>query len=639
MITISVNNICKSFGVTQILKEVSFSLNENEKVGLVGHNGAGKTTLFRIIAGELEKDYGEIFIGKDLQIAYLKQNVSISSNNSLLSEVLSVFEDVMNLEAELRDLEHQIADAGANNSMELDKLMKVYSAKQDNFTMINGYAYNSEAIGILRGLGFKDDDFDKPISTLSGGEQTRLMLSKLLLKKPDILLLDEPTNHLDTDSVQWLENFIKQYRGNVILISHDRYFLDKTVDAIFHMEHGTLKHYQGNYSDYLVKRDIDREIEEKAYKDNQEEIKRQKEIIAQLKAFGREKQVKRARSREKLLDKMDVVDKPLSEQKKAHITFSPKVSSGNDVMSARNLSKAYGERVLFKDGSIDILRGEKVALIGPNGIGKTTLFNILLGRDTDFQGTIDFGVNVFPQYFDQTRSDLNPNNSILDEVWDEYPSFNESRIRSMLAAFLFLGDEVYKKISSLSGGEQSRISLLKLMLSKSNFLFLDEPTNHLDIDSKEVLENALTSYEGTIFVISHDRYFLNKVADRILVLSPDGIANYLGNYDYYVDKLRDIEEEKKLSSQPDTINKTQQTKDRKKEKEKEKEERKLKKSIQEIESTIHQLEAEIAELEEKLCQEEIYSNPEKSMTIHTEKTTKEEILEKSMIIWEELLGQ
>ncbi|MGL5439621.1 MAG: ABC-F family ATP-binding cassette domain-containing protein [Filifactoraceae bacterium] len=638
MITISINNIYKSFGVKEILRGISFSLNESEKVGLVGHNGAGKTTLFKIIAGELEKDSGDIFIGKDLQIAYLKQNVNIESSNSLLDEVLTVFEDTIKLEKELRDLEHQISAVASNNPDNLEKLMTIYSSKQEIFNKNNGYSYNSEATGILRGLGFKDEEFKKPISTLSGGEQTRLLLSKILLKKPDVLLLDEPTNHLDTGAVQWLENFIKQYRGNVILISHDRYFLDKTVDSIFHMEHGNLKQYIGNYSEYLLKREVDREIEEKAYKDNQEEIKRQKEIIAQLKAFGREKQVKRARSREKLLDKMEVVDKPISQHKKAHISFAPKVISGYDVMNVQSLSKAYGNRILFNNIDINIQRGEKVALIGPNGIGKTTLFNILLGQDNDYIGGINFGINVFPEYFDQTRSDLNPNKTILDEIWDEYPNLNESLVRSMLAGFLFLGDEVYKKISSLSGGEQSRVSLLKLMLSKSNFLFLDEPTNHLDIDSKEVLEDALISYEGTIFVISHDRYFLNKVIDRILVLSPSGIENYLGNYDYYIDKLRDLEEAKKLSNVPETINKTQQIKDRKKEKEIEREEKKLKKLIQDIESKIHQLENDITKLEEQFCLEEVYSNPEKSITLQNNKTEKEKELNEAMLLWEELLS-
>ena len=637
MITLSVNNITKSYGIETIINDISFAINEGEKIGLVGSNGAGKTTLFRIITGRLEKDSGQIFFGKDITIGYLEQNVKTESENSLLDEALLCFEDVIKLERELRELEHRISESAHDKN--LDSLMNEYSRKTEQFTNMNGYSYNSEARGILKGLGFSESDFEKPVNLLSGGEQTRLMLSKLLLKKPDVLLLDEPTNHLDTMAVEWLETYLKQYRGNVVVISHDRYFLDKIVDRIFEIHNRTLTQYGGNYTDYLEKRETVQQLMEKEYKENQEEIKRQKDIIAQLKAFGREKQVKRARSREKLLDKMDTVDKPDFAKKKASITFSPSVTSGYEVMKVESLSKAFGERVLFSDLDIQIFRNEKVALLGPNGVGKTTLFNILLGKDTAYQGQVTYGTNVHPVYFDQTRQDLNQENSIIDEVWNEYPSLTETRVRSMLAAFLFTGDDVYKRISSLSGGEQSRISLLKLMLSNANFLFLDEPTNHLDIESKEVLENALNVYEGTVFFISHDRYFINKLADKVLVLTEDGIREFLGNYDYYQEKLQHEKEDRERNqseASQSNVTRTQIKAQQKKDKEKEKEYRKLKKSVTDTEQRISEIESEIENCHQQLCLEEIYSNPEMTKKVTEEKNRLETELAEAFEKWEEL---
>lgn len=635
MITLSVYNLKKSYGIDTIIENISFAVNENEKVGIVGPNGAGKTTLFKIISGEIEKDEGQIFWGKNIRFGYLEQNVGTRTDTTIWDEVLTIFADVIALENELRHLENEIATK--HDSPEFEKLMSEYAAKSDRFDSINGFSYKSEATGILLGLGFSEQDFNKELSLLSGGEKTRLMLSKLLLKKPDVLLLDEPTNHLDTKSVEWLENYIKQYRGNVFIISHDRYFLDKTVDTIMEIQNKNLTIYPGNYTDYTQKRDILRAQLEKQYKENQEEIQRQKDIIAQLRAFGREKQVKRARSREKLLNKTEVIEKPHSIQKKASIRFTPSVISGYEVMHAQQLTKSFAQRILFENLSFDIFRGEKVALIGPNGIGKTTLFNILLGKDTDFNGQIQFGTNVNPFYFDQTRSDLNPDNSILDEVWNAHPNLNQTTVRNYLAAFLFTGEEVFKQISSLSGGEQARISLLKLMLSKGNFLFLDEPTNHLDIDSKEVLELALSAYEGTIFFISHDRYFVNALADRIIEFSPEGVREFLGDYDDYQYALQTEreEKEKRLAESVAPTNKTQQKQQYKKEKEKVSEQRRLKNAIKNAEETIAELEKTLKKIDELMCLEEIYSDSQKSLEMINQKTETENKLELAMQEWEE----
>ncbi len=639
MITLSVNNLKKSYGIDTIIENITFAINENENVGIVGPNGAGKTTLFKLITGELEKDEGQVFWGKNVDFGYLEQNVNIESDSSLLDEVLSTFSDVIALEKDLRRLEKDIALY--HDSEQIDKIMAEYSQKSDYFAQINGYAYLSEAKGILTGLGFSEADFDKKINLLSGGEQTRLMLSKLLLKKPRVLLLDEPTNHLDTLAVEWLENYINLHKGNVIIISHDRYFLDRTTDTIMEVKNKHLTVFNGNYTNYTIRRDQLLLQQEKQYKDNQDEIQRQKDIIAQLKAFGREKQVKRARSREKLLGKMDVVDKPVSMQSKPSIRFVPGIISGYEVLKARELTKKFGPRTLFKGVGFEIFRGDKVALIGPNGVGKTTLFNILLSKDKDYTGSVEFGVNVNPDYFDQTRSDLNPSNTILDEVWNDYKKLTQTEVRNYLAAFLFTGDEVFKQISSLSGGEKSKISLLKLMLSNSNLLFMDEPTNHLDIDSKEVLEGALNAYEGTLFFISHDRYFINAVADRIIEFSPDKIREFLGNYDDYQDSLQREKEEaqKKLDEEAEPVNKTRQRLQYKKDKEKSGELRKLKNAITEIEKTIHSLEEQLARLTDEMCKEEVYSNPQKAAEAASEKIAREADLEAAMNQWEDLHSQ
>ncbi len=634
MITLAVNNLKKMYGIETVIENITFAINENEKVGFVGPNGAGKTTLFNLITGELEKDEGQIFFGKDLKYAYLEQTIDNSSETTVWQEVLKIFSDVIRLEEELRRLELEISTK--HDTAEFDKIMSEYAQKSDLFSAMNGFSYKSEASGILLGLGFAQEEFEKKLSTLSGGEQTRLKLSKLLLKKPDILLLDEPTNHLDTSAVEWLESYIRQYRGNVLIISHDRYFLDKTVDTIMEIQNRQLRVYPGNYTEYTIKREIFQAQLEKQYKENQEEIRRQQAIIAQLKAFGREKQVRRARSREKLLDKMQVINKPHGAQKKAVISFTPSIVSGYEVMQARELSKSFGSRNLFSGLNLDIFRGEKVALLGPNGIGKTTLFNILLGKDPDFAGSIRFGTNVNPVYFDQTRADLDPSNNVLDEVWNAYPHLTQTEVRNYLAAFLFTGEDVFKNISSLSGGEQARVSLLKLMLSSGNFLFMDEPTNHLDIDSKEILEMALSAYEGTLFFISHDRYFINALADRIIEFTPSGIREFLGNYDDYQYALTTEREEreKKIAESIVPVNKTQQKQQYKKEKERQSEQRKIKNLIKEAEERIEAIEAELLEIDRLMCEEAVYSNPARALEVSNRKAELEQQHERTMSDWE-----
>lgn len=537
MIVLSCNNLNKSFGIDSVLENVNFTVNECDKVGIIGVNGTGKTTLFKIISGIYGYDSGDIYTSKDCEIGYLEQNTNFHSENTILEEVLEVFKDVIDMEKYLRDLEHKISEESSNiNSIALEKLMNEYSNKLEEFSDMNGYGYKSEAKGVLKGLGFSDEDMNKPISILSGGEKTRVLLGKLLLKKPTLLLLDEPTNHLDSEAIEWLEIFLKQYKGTVILISHDRYFLDQVVNRIFEIHNKKLKTYKGNYSDFIKASAIEKELELKKFEDQQKDLKKQEESIERLKAFGREKHLKRARSKEKALAKIDVLDKPEAYRKKARIEFNPSVTSGNDVLQLRDISMGYGERILFKDLNLDIYRGEKVALIGANGIGKSTLFKIIMNEIAPLSGNIKFGTNVNVSYFHQEQKTLTLDNTIIDEIWEDNKHLTQTDLRSMLGAFLFEGEEVFKKISTLSGGERARVAILKLILSNANLLLLDEPTNHLDIDSKEVLEEALSGYTGTIFTISHDRYFLNTVVDKVLVLDENGITEYLGNYDYYIEK-------------------------------------------------------------------------------------------------------
>ncbi|MCC3865539.1 ABC-F family ATP-binding cassette domain-containing protein [Terrisporobacter petrolearius] len=637
MIVLSCNNLYKSFGIDSILENICFTVNEGDKIGIIGINGTGKTTLMKIISGEYGYDEGDIYTSKDCEIGYLQQNTNFLSNNTILEEVLAVFKPLIDMENYLRELEHKIAEEGSkNNSHILEKLMNDYSHVLEDFASKNGYGYKSEAKGVLKGLGFKDEDMDKPINILSGGEKTRVLLGKLLLKKPTLLLLDEPTNHLDSEAIEWLEFFLKQYKGTVMLISHDRYFLDQVVDRIFEIHNKKLKSYNGNYSKFIELSKVEKELELKKFEDQQKDLKRQEESIERLKAYGREKHLKRARSKEKALDKIDVLDKPEAYRKRAKIQFNPSISSGNDVLHVEDLSMAYDERILFKGVNFDIYRGEKVALIGPNGIGKSTLFKIVMKELTPICGDFKLGTNVNVSYFHQEQKTLNLDNTIIDEIWDSNEKLTQTEIRNMLGSLLFEDEEVFKKISTLSGGERARIAILKLILSKANFLLLDEPTNHLDIDSKEVLEEALENYTGTIFTISHDRYFLNTVVDKILVLGENGITEYLGNYDYYINKKRESEEMSAIVEIEEKT-KTQLKEEKRKEKEQREKEKKNKYKIKNIEQEIEELETKIEELDNLLCQEEVYSNPDKSKEVSQEKITFEDKLSSLYETWEELV--
>ena len=637
MIILSCNNLTKSFGVESILENISFTVNEGDKIGVIGVNGTGKTTLFKIISGIYGYDSGEIYTSKDCEIGYLEQNTNFYSDNTIFTEVLEVFSDLIKIEEDLRKMECEISDKSSEtNSPDLQKLMDNYSHKLELFQNSNGYGYKSEAKGVLKGLGFNDEELEKPIKILSGGEKTRVLLAKLLLRKPTLLLLDEPTNHLDSDALEWLELFLKQYKGTVILISHDRYFLDQSVNRIFEIHNKKLKAYNGNYSYYVEKSAIDKEIERKTYEDQQKEIKKQEESIERLKAYGREKHLKRARSKEKALSKIEVLDRPDGERKRAKIKFIPAVESGNDVLAVRDVEMSFPDKVLFKDLNLDIYRGEKVALIGPNGAGKSTLFKIIMNEIQPMEGEVKFGTNVNTAYFHQEQKTLNLENSVIDEIWDANPHLTQTEVRNMLGAFLFENEDVFKKISSLSGGERARVAILKLILSQSNFLLLDEPTNHLDIDSKEVLEEALVNYTGTIFTISHDRYFLNKVVDKILVLGENGVTEYLGNYDYYIEKKRQLIEMNKEEN-TETKTKTQLKEEKRKEKEQREIERRSKNKIKKLEDDIEQTEKKIAGLDMMLCQEEIYSNPEKSKEVNLEKAELEDKLASLYEKWEQIM--
>ena len=639
MIVLSCNNLNKSFGIDSILQDVSFTVNEGDKIGIIGINGTGKTTLFKIISGTYGYDSGDIYTSKDCEIGYLEQNMNFHSENTILDEVLEVFRELIDMESYLRNLELKIAEEGSkSNSCDLDKLMNEYSHKLELFADKNGYGYKSEAKGVLKGLGFSDEDLDKPISILSGGEKTRILLGKLLLKKPTLLMLDEPTNHLDSEAIEWLEFFLKQYKGTVMLISHDRYFLDQVVNRTFEIHNKKLKTYNGNYSKFLELSKIEKELEQKKYEDQQKDLKKQEESIERLKAYGREKHLKRARSKEKALDKIEVLDKPEAYRKRARIEFNPSVTSGNDVLQIRDVSMGYENRILFKDLNLDIYREEKVALIGANGVGKSTLFKIIMDEIIPLTGSVNLGTNVNVSYFHQEQKTLNLNNTIIDEIWDSNRHLTQTEIRSMLGAFLFENEDVFKQIYTLSGGERARGAILKLILSKANFLLLDEPTNHLDIDSKEVLEEALSNYTGTIFTISHDRYFLNTVVDKILVLDENGITEYLGNYDYYMFKKRQVQEMSLMQDEnKEEKTKTQLKEEKRKEKEQREAEKKNRVKRQNIEKEIESTEAKIEELNMLLCQEEVYSNPEKAKEVSQEKTNLENKLESLYEEWELLV--
>ena len=530
---LSCSNISKAFGSTEIIRHASFHIEDHEKAAIVGINGAGKSTLLKIIIGELAADEGEVVISKGKTLGYLAQHQELGGDRSIFDEVLEVKRPLIEMEAKIRRLELDMKHASGD---ELENMLSVYSRLNHEFELQNGYAYQSEVTGVLKGLGFTEEEFTKPVSALSGGQKTRVSLGKLLLTKPDIILLDEPTNHLDMNSIAWLEGYLTNYDGSVIIVAHDRYFLDRVVTKIIEMDSGNLAVYQGNYTAYSEKRAMIRDAKMKAYLNQQQEIRHQEEVIAKLKSFNREKSIKRAESREKMLDKIEVLEKPAEVNDEMRIRLEPNIISGNDVLTVRDLSKAFGPNHLFDHVDFDIKRGERVAIIGGNGTGKTTILKILnnlLPADT---GEIRLGSKVHIGYYDQEHQVLHMEKTLFDELSDTYPNMNNTQIRNILAAFLFTGDDVFKRVKDLSGGERGRVSLAKLMLSEANFLILDEPTNHLDITSKEILEDALNSYTGTILYVSHDRYFINKTATRILDLTGGKLLNYIGNYDYYLEK-------------------------------------------------------------------------------------------------------
>lgn len=631
MKVLNISQLSKSFVGETIFENLSFSINHREKVGLVGSNGAGKTTLFRILTGQISSDSGSVMIPKTIRVGYLKQNTHITSENTVYEEVREVFAPIFAMEEEMRELEQEISRQ--TDSPELPKLMDRYARLQDAYTQANGYACESELKGALRGLGFSEAEFHRPVNQLSGGQKSRVILAKLLLEKADLLLLDEPTNHLDLAAIEWLEKYIRDYAGAVLVISHDRYFLDATVQRILHMHHQQLDSYPGNYSTFIVHRQKMYEELEKRFLIQQKEIKRQEAMIRDFMDRRSARSIRQAKSRQKMLDRMKRIDSPQGDQGNMKLRFSPKIQSGNDVLRVSNLGKSYGDQEIFKELAFALYRQERIGLIGPNGVGKTTLFRVLLGEVLPTTGDVDFGHHVYPAHFDQEHTNLNGNKTIVDEIWDENPTFDHYRIRSLLARFLFFGDDLFKEIEALSGGEKARLALLKLMLSESNFLLMDEPTNHLDLESKEALENALMHYDGTLFVISHDRYFLNRVATRIFELTEDGIQSYMGNYDYYLEKKNEVID---ASVDPIPTNKTALKAERKKRKEEEKARKQQKKNLQELENTIEEKETAIEEFHNQLCKEEIYSNPEQSRLIHLALEETEAALNEALERWEAL---
>ncbi|MDU5079678.1 ABC-F family ATP-binding cassette domain-containing protein [Tissierella carlieri] len=608
MLVLSCSNITKTYVIDTILDSLSFTVEDGDKIGVIGLNGSGKTTLFNILSGEIQQDSGDIYIQKDIKIGYLKQHTKIESNKTVFDECLEVFLPLIKMEENLRTLEHEISSESANGTTEkLNILMDEYAHMSEKFLSLNGYGYKSEIKGILKGLGFNEEDMEKEVNVLSGGQKSRLSLAKLLLKKPDILLLDEPTNHLDIEAIDWLEKFLKDYKGAALIISHDRYFLDNVVNRIFHIENLKLNIYNTNYTNFMTRRKKELEIYKKHFEDQQKEIKRQEEIISRFMNYGGSRYIKQAQSRQKILDKMKIMTKP-TDQKKTRIRFEPRIKSGRDVLRVESLEKSFGEFRLLKDINFNIYRGEKVGLIGANGIGKTTLFKIILGQIPKDNGNINIGHHVVSGYFDQEMKSLNLDKTIIDEIWDENPTFDHYQIRTILSQFMFIGDDIFKEISDLSGGEKGRLSLLKLMLSNANFLLMDEPTNHLDIDSKEVLEEAILDYDGTLFVISHDRYFLNRVTDKILDLTSEGIKEYLGNYNYYLEKKNEL---LYVEDEDDGKTKTQIKLEKRREKELEKEERAKRKEISDVEKRIAEEECKLEELDNLLCDPLIYEIPEK----------------------------
>ena len=637
MIVLSCKNISKSYGIDEILKDVTLSINEGDRVGIIGANGEGKSTLFKILSKQLSFDDGEIFIDKNKTLGYLAQHLDLDTKNTIYNEMLLVFSDLIRLEEKLLDLENKMNEPYDESKADYhNKIINDYNTSQELYSHRGGYTYKGEINKVLKGLGFSEEDFDKEISKLSGGQKTRVALCKLLLLSPDILLLDEPTNHLDLEAIEWLEEYLKSYKGTILVISHDRFFLDSVTNRTFQVINGHVNCYNASYTKFLELREKDYESQLKAYNLQQAEIKRQEAIIEKFRSFNREKSIRAAESREKALDRMEKIDAPDEEKGPAKIKFETSVKSGYDVLHAENLSKSFGDKHLFSNLSLDLKRGEKIALIGENGRGKTTFFNILMDKIKPDSGVKVLGTNVNIGYYDQEQSNLCEDKTIIDEVWDDFPELTTSQVRGALATFLFTGEDVFKTINKLSGGEKCRINLLKLMLSRSNLLLLDEPTNHLDILSREALEEAILSYDGTIIVISHDRYFLNKVINRIVELQEEGTTEYLGNYSYYVEKKLNPLRFEAYEELANGKTKTQLKEEKRKKREIEKEEKAKKLQIKKLEDEISKNEELLLALQEDLCKEEIYSNPSESERVNKEIKILEEKIEDLYIKWEEV---
>lgn len=639
---LSCQNISKAFVENQVLKNVSFHIEDHEKAAIVGINGAGKTTLLRIIVGEMTPDDGQVVLAKDKTLGYLAQNSTVDTSHTIYEELLSVKADLLRLEEKIRECENNMKYADGDA---LEDLMKQYTSLTHAFETGGGYLYRSELVGVLKGLGFTEDEFSKPVATLSGGQKTRVALGRLLLQNPDLIILDEPTNHLDMNSIAWLETYLLNYKGAVLIVSHDRYFLDRIAGKVIEIDQSKATTFMGNYSDYAVKKEQLRVAAWNAYMNQQRDIKHQEEVIEKLKSFNREKSIKRAESREKMLDKIEVIEKPSEVRTDMKLTLTPRILSGNDVLTVEHLSKSFDSHKLFTDVNFEIKRGEHVAIIGDNGSGKTTLLKILNGLVPADQGTFRLGSNVEIGYYDQEHHVLHSEKTLFEEISDDYPYLNNTQIRNVLAAFLFTGEDVFKRISDLSGGERGRVSLAKLVLSNANFLILDEPTNHLDIMSKEILEDALNGYEGTILYVSHDRYFINRTAHRILDLTEGQFVSYVGNYDYYLEKhdtvMAAIEASTPQSADADNTAATKAAEsevklDWKAQKEEQARLRKKENDLKKCEEKIAELEARISEIDTEMSDPAIGTQVAKLQELSKEQTTCQEQLEKLYEQWEEL---
>ena len=639
---LSCQNISKAFVENQVLKNVSFHIEDHEKAAIVGINGAGKTTLLRIIVGEMIPDDGQVVLARDKTLGYLAQNSTVDTSHTIYEELLSVKADLLRLEEKIRECENNMKHADGDA---LEDLMKQYTSLTHAFETGGGYLYRSELVGVLKGLGFTEDEFSKPVATLSGGQKTRVALGRLLLQNPDLIILDEPTNHLDMNSIAWLETYLLNYKGAVLIVSHDRYFLDRIAGKVIEIDQSKATTFMGNYSDYAVKKEQLRVAAWNAYMNQQREIKHQEEVIEKLKSFNREKSIKRAESREKMLDKIEVIEKPSEVRTDMKLTLTPRILSGNDVLTVEHLAKSFDSHKLFTDVNFEIKRGEHVAIIGDNGSGKTTLLKILNGLVPADQGTFRLGSNVEIGYYDQEHHVLHSEKTLFEEISDDYPYLNNTQIRNVLAAFLFTGEDVFKRISDLSGGERGRVSLAKLVLSNANFLILDEPTNHLDIMSKEILEDALNGYEGTILYVSHDRYFINRTAHRILDLTEGQFVNYVGNYDYYLEKhdtvMAAIEASVPQSADADNtvaakVAESEVKLDWKAQKEEQARLRKKENDLKKCEEQIARLEARVSEIDTEMSDPAIGTQVAKLQELTKEQTACQEQLEKLYEQWEEL---